>query len=100
VPAHELAHARPGRRLRDVDRFVGEVPPEIGGELADGIASGSAHVVERTGLRLNTVKNYRAQLVPDLELHGLRDPSLKEMGEFAQRCQSFLVPYLEQSSSR
>jgi DNA-binding NarL/FixJ family response regulator len=53
-----------------------------------------------SGLKLNTVKNYRAQLVPDLELHGLRDPSLKEMGEFAQRCQSFLVPYLEQSGSR
>jgi hypothetical protein len=53
-----------------------------------------------SGLKLNTVKNYRAQLVPDLEMHGLRDPSLKEMGEFAQRCQSFLVPYLEQSGSR
>ena len=57
-------------------------------------------LADASGLKLNTVKNYRAQLVPDLEVHGLRDPSLKEMGEFAQRCRSFLVPYLEQSASR
>jgi hypothetical protein len=33
-------------------------------------------------------------------MHGLSDPSLKEMGEFAQRCRSFLVPFLEQSGTR
>jgi hypothetical protein len=52
-------------------------------------------LADAAGLKLNTVKNYRAQVLPELEVHGLRDPSLREMGEFAKRCRSFLVPFLE-----
>lgn len=48
-----------------------------------------------SGLKLNTIKNYRAQLVPELSVHGLIDPSLPEMREFALRCQAFLLPLLE-----
>lgn len=47
-------------------------------------------VVERTGLRLNTVKNYRTQLLPELLGHGLHDPSLREMRDFAVRCRPIL----------
>jgi DNA-binding NarL/FixJ family response regulator len=47
-------------------------------------------VVERTGLRLNTVKNYRSQLLPELVAHGLHDPSLREMRDFAVRCRPIL----------
>ncbi len=47
-------------------------------------------VVEATGLRLNTVKNYRSQLLPELVVHGLNDPSLREMRDFAIRCRPIL----------
>ncbi len=47
-------------------------------------------VVERTGLRLNTVKNYRSQLLPELVAHGLHDPTLREMRDFAVRCRPIL----------
>ena len=59
-------------------------------------------IAEATGLKLNTVKNYRAQLVGELSIHGLDDPSLAEMRDFAVRCRPFLQPHvtrvLERSS--
>ena len=51
-------------------------------------------IAEATGLKLNTIKNYRAQLVPALAEHGLSDASLREMQEFAQRSRVFLEPHL------
>jgi DNA-binding NarL/FixJ family response regulator len=48
-----------------------------------------------SGLKLNTLKNYRAQLVQELRTHGLDDPTLKEMQAFAIRCRPFLAPYVE-----
>jgi DNA-binding NarL/FixJ family response regulator len=51
-------------------------------------------IADRSGLKLNTVKNYRAQLLPELSVHGLDDPSLREMQEFARRCRVFFNPYL------
>jgi DNA-binding NarL/FixJ family response regulator len=51
-------------------------------------------VAHLTGLKLNTVKNYRSQLVPELARHGLVDPSLVEMQSFAIRCRGFLRPHL------
>jgi DNA-binding NarL/FixJ family response regulator len=47
-----------------------------------------------TGLKLNTLKNYRAQLLGELALHGLEDPSMHEMQAFAKRCRPLLLPYL------
>ena len=55
------------------------------------------NVADATGLKLNTVKNYRSQLLPELRVHGLDDPSLREMQEFAWRCRSFLLPFVEES---
>jgi hypothetical protein len=46
-------------------------------------------------LKLNTLKNYRAQLVQELRAHGLDDPTLKEMQAFALRCRPFLAPYVD-----
>lgn len=57
-------------------------------------------LADESGLKLNTVKNYRAQLVFELGTHGLSDPSLKEMGEFARRCRSFLLPYIQERSTK
>lgn len=53
------------------------------------------YIVERTGLKLNTVKNYRAQLLGQLRAHGLEDPTLREMQQFAWRCRALLRPYLQ-----
>jgi CheY-like chemotaxis protein len=47
-----------------------------------------------TGLKLNTLKNYRAQLLGELALHGLDDPTMHEMQAFAKRCRPLLMPYL------
>jgi DNA-binding NarL/FixJ family response regulator len=52
------------------------------------------HVADATGLKLNTVKNYRSQLLGELSVHGLDDPSLREMREFAWRCRAFLRPHV------
>lgn len=49
-----------------------------------------------TGLKLNTLKNYRAQIVPELVNHGLVDPSLRDMRLFANRCRPFLDPYIDE----
>jgi DNA-binding NarL/FixJ family response regulator len=52
-------------------------------------------VAHHSGLSINTVKNYRAQLLGELALHGVASPGLREMGEFAQRCRAFLLPFLD-----
>ena len=54
-------------------------------------------VADATGLKLNTVKNYRTQLLPELQVHGLDDPSLRQMQEFAWRCRAFLRPHVERA---
>jgi DNA-binding NarL/FixJ family response regulator len=52
-------------------------------------------VAALTGLKLNTIKNYRAQLVPAMTDRGLPDASLVEMQEFAQRSRVFLTPHVD-----
>jgi DNA-binding NarL/FixJ family response regulator len=52
-------------------------------------------VAAQTGLKLNTVKNYRSQLLAELNLHGLSDPTLREMQDFARRCRAFLRPFVD-----
>ena len=52
------------------------------------------NVSDATGLKLNTVKNYRSQLLNELRVHRLYDPSLREMQEFAWRCRAFLRPHV------
>lgn len=57
-------------------------------------------VADRSGLKLNTVKNYRSQMLAELSLHGLLDPTLRDMQDFAIRCRSFLEPYVVASLGR
>lgn len=57
-------------------------------------------IADLSGLKLNTVKNYRAQLLPELAIHGLDDPTLRQMQDFARRCRSFLTPYLDRAPTR
>ena len=51
-------------------------------------------MADQSGLKLNTLKNYRAQLVDELRVHGLFDPTLRDMRRFALRCWPFLQPYV------
>jgi DNA-binding NarL/FixJ family response regulator len=55
------------------------------------------NVADATGLKLNTVKNYRTQLLNELRVHGLVDPSLREMQDFAWRCRAFLRPHVDRA---
>jgi len=48
-----------------------------------------------TGLGLNTIKNYRAQLVSHLALFELDDSSLRDMHAFARRCRPLLEPHID-----
>ncbi|MBM3684653.1 MAG: response regulator transcription factor [Actinobacteria bacterium] len=52
-------------------------------------------VAAQCGLAVNTIKNYRAQLLPELSVHGLDDPSLREMQAFAHRCRVLLRPWVD-----
>lgn len=45
-----------------------------------------------TGLSVNTVRNYRDQLLGELRLHGLDNPTMRGMQLFAKRCRPFLQP--------
>ena len=51
-------------------------------------------LADHSGLKLNTLKNYRAQLVDELLSHGLDDPTLFNMHRFAIRCWPFLEPFV------
>jgi DNA-binding NarL/FixJ family response regulator len=53
-------------------------------------------LADATGLSLNTVRNYREQLLPELSLHGLDNPAMREMQVFARRCRPFLQPFVSQ----
>lgn len=47
-----------------------------------------------TGLKVNTLRNYREQLLPELGLHGLENPTMRQMQAFAVRCRPLLHPYI------
>ena len=52
-------------------------------------------LAQETKLSLNTVRNYREQLLPELALHGMENPTMREMQAFAQRCRPFLGPFID-----
>jgi DNA-binding NarL/FixJ family response regulator len=52
-------------------------------------------VADATGLTVNTVRNYREQLLAPLAFHGLAHPSMREMQQFARRCRPLLRPHIE-----
>lgn len=74
---HHRGHAKLWRALLDL---VGEATYR--------------EIATETGLKLNTIKNYRAQLLPELAQHGLPDASLREMQDFAHRSRVFLEPHI------
>lgn len=50
-----------------------------------------------TGLKVNTLRNYREQLLPELSLHGLANPTMRQMQSFAARCRPLLQPHITTS---
>ena len=57
-------------------------------------------LADETGLSLNTVRNYREQLLPELSLHGMDNPTMREMQSFAERCRPFLQPFISAKLDR
>lgn len=91
--------------MRTIERFSALVQHAGHAKLWRALIAASdspsyREVADEAGLRLNTVKNYRAQLVGELVLHGLHDPGLAEMREFALRCRPFLTPCIERALTR
>lgn len=91
--------------MRTIERFSALVPHAGHAKLWRALIAGSASpsykdVADAAGLRLNTVKNYRAQLLGELVIHGLSDPGLSEMRDFAVRCRPFLAPHIERALAR
>lgn len=48
-----------------------------------------------TGLKINTIRNYREQIVADLALHDLHNPTMHEIYDFAQVARPLLRPVIE-----
>jgi DNA-binding NarL/FixJ family response regulator len=68
--------------------------------LIDAGADPSYEELHRlSGLKVNTLRNYREQLVPELALHGMANPTMREMQAFAWRCGPLLAPYLVRSTA-
>lgn len=92
-----LPAGRPGRRQHtDFGRLVHHLGhAKVWSALLESDGEVTYRTIARsTGLKLNTIKNYRAQLLPELAAHGLPDASLREMQTFATRCRAFLLPHL------
>lgn len=96
------SYRSPQRTLAAFDRLVTHLGhAKLWRSLLDADVDVSYRdVAEATGLRLNTVKNYRSQLLPELFTHGLYDPSLREMKQFADRCKPILERRIEQVLQR
>jgi DNA-binding NarL/FixJ family response regulator len=54
-------------------------------------------LADSAGLKPNTIRNYRAQLLPELERHGLREPSMRDIAAFAQRCRPLIMPNVQRA---
>lgn len=68
--------------------------------LIDAGADPSYEELHRlSGLKVNTLRNYREQLVPELALHGMANPTMREMQAFALRCRPLLSPFLSRAGT-
>lgn len=53
-----------------------------------------AEIASISGLKLNTVRGYRRELLAELELHGLEGPTMQELQAFGLLVRPLLRPYL------
>lgn len=61
--------------------------------LACGPHAEYVDLSEHSGLRPNALRNYRAQLLPELSLHGLSNPPMRDLYDFIHRCRPFIAPH-------
>ena len=54
---------------------------------------------DMTGLKVNTLRNYREHLLAELALHGLHGPTLRDLYRFAQIARPLLLPHIERRLS-
>jgi DNA-binding NarL/FixJ family response regulator len=54
-----------------------------------------AELASISGLSLNTLRNYRSDLLPELALHGLEAPTMAQMHAFSLLVRPLLQPYLQ-----
>lgn len=96
------AHPNPARSIERFERLIEhQGHAKVWNVLVDRQFDATyKNVADATGLKLNTVKNYRSQLLSELRIHGLKDPSLREMQDFAWRCRAFLQPHIDRSLGR
>jgi DNA-binding NarL/FixJ family response regulator len=87
-----------GRSIGDFSLLVGHAGhAKLWRALFAGPDPTYRSLADSTGLKSNTIKNYRAQLLPELERHGLREPSMREIAAFAQRCRPLIVPHVQRA---
>lgn len=56
-------------------------------------------IADYTGLKRDTVRNYRSELLEELSLHYLEQPKMRQMQRFAKRCRPLLDPYIRRRLS-
>ncbi|MCC6434076.1 MAG: response regulator transcription factor [Acidimicrobiales bacterium] len=85
--------------FRTFEAYAGLVPhaghAKLWRALVDGPDDPSYKQLQHaTGLRINTLRNYRNDLLPSLRLHGLDNPTIKDMQHFARRVRALLIPHV------
>ena len=90
---------------RDLDSFRRLIPHIGHAKIWAALLNSEENVTYRqiadiADLRLNTVRNYRADLLPELKNHGLSDPSLREMRALAWRCRPLFERLIDESMDR
>ncbi|MGE0732969.1 MAG: hypothetical protein AB7O92_33990 [Acidimicrobiia bacterium] len=96
-----LAALLPAARspYRSFEAYAGLVPHAGHAKLWRALVDGPddptyKQLQEATGLRINTLRNYRNDLLPALRLHGLDNPTIKDMQHFARRVRTLLAPHV------
>jgi DNA-binding NarL/FixJ family response regulator len=89
-----LPHRRnPNRSLESFRRLVPHAGhAKLWRALFDPANDSYRALAAATGLKMNTIKNYRAQIAPELAAHGLHDGTMRQMQEFAMRVRGVLEP--------
>jgi DNA-binding NarL/FixJ family response regulator len=87
------------RQRRDPASFERLVPHKGHAKMWRALAEepeGASYsdLASAAGVKINAIKNYRADVIGELEHHRLTNPTTRQMQEFAKRARPFLRPYL------
>jgi DNA-binding NarL/FixJ family response regulator len=68
--------------------------------LADDDMLTYKDIADRSGLSVNTVRNYRDDLLPELRLHGLDNPPMHRMQRFAHLARPLILAAIDARCGR